>query len=108
MEKHLRRSNPTVCAKIRELRHEIGRQFGLASRMVVNLLGPVLWWSARREQRRLLAGETYEPQTVIERRNFGESLAAPHREDSREMVAVADGDIGAGAAPALSENSLGR
>ena len=40
------------------------------SRVVTSLLGPVLLWSARREERRLLAGATYEPQTIIERRNW--------------------------------------
>jgi hypothetical protein len=71
MEKHLRTSNPEVSARVRELRVEIGREFGLASRIVTSLLGPVLLWSARREERRLLAGATYEPQTIIERRNWG-------------------------------------
>jgi hypothetical protein len=42
----------------------------LASRVVTKLLGPVLWWSARREERRLQSGATYEPQTIIERRNW--------------------------------------
>ena len=75
MEKHLRRTNPAVSARIHDLRLEVGREFGLASRVVTNLLGPVLLWSARREERRLLAGETYEPQTVIERRNWSGVLA---------------------------------
>jgi len=70
MEKHLRRTNPTVSGEIRELRLAIGREFGLASRLVTSLLGPVLWYSARREERRLAAGITYEPKTVIERRNW--------------------------------------
>jgi hypothetical protein len=70
MEKHLRRTNPEVSARIRDLRMEVGREFGMVSRMVTSLVGPVLWWSARREDRRLKAGETYEPQTIIERRNW--------------------------------------
>jgi hypothetical protein len=64
------RTNPAVSARIRNLRREVGREFGLASRVVANLLGPVRWWSARREERRLQAGATYEPQTIIERRNW--------------------------------------
>jgi radical SAM superfamily enzyme YgiQ (UPF0313 family) len=75
MEKHLRHSNPAVSARIHDLRMEVGREFGLASRVVTSLLGPVLLWSARREERRLLAGETYEPQTIIERRNWSGVLA---------------------------------
>jgi hypothetical protein len=30
----------------------------------------VLLWTARREERRLAAGHTYEPPTIIERRNW--------------------------------------
>src|SRR5208337_3667216 len=34
MEKHLRRTNPEVSARIRDLRMEVGREFGMVSRMV--------------------------------------------------------------------------
>ncbi len=75
MERHLRHTNPAVSARVRELRMEVAREFGLKSRLVTSLLGPVLLWSARREERRLLAGATYEPQTVIERRNWSGAVA---------------------------------
>jgi hypothetical protein len=75
MERHLRKTNAAVSEKIRALRGEIGREFGLASRVVSRLLGPALLWSARREERRLANGFTYEPPTVIERRNW--SSATP-------------------------------
>jgi hypothetical protein len=74
MERYLRRSNPAISARIHDLRTEVGREFGLASRVVASLLGSVLWWSARREGRRLRAGATYEPQTIIERRNWSERV----------------------------------
>ena len=70
MEKHLRHSNPLVSGRIRSLRRDVGREFGWASRMLTCALGPVLLWSARREERRLAAGATYEPQTIIERSNW--------------------------------------
>jgi hypothetical protein len=38
--------------------------------VVSAVAGPVLWWSARREERRLAAGQTYEPSPIIERRNW--------------------------------------
>ncbi|HLK64405.1 MAG TPA: radical SAM protein [Bryobacteraceae bacterium] len=75
MEKHLRRENPAVSAKIRELRKEVGREFGVISRMIAGALGPVMLWSARREERRLAMGKTYEPQTIVERRNW--NMPAP-------------------------------
>jgi radical SAM superfamily enzyme YgiQ (UPF0313 family) len=70
MEKHLEGANRTVADKVRALRIEIGREFGLASRMMSRALGPLLLWSTRREARRLAAGQTYEPPTIIERRNW--------------------------------------
>ena len=70
MEKHLRRTNQAVSERIRALRQDVGREFGLLSRVVSSVVGPVLLWSVRREERRLARGQTYEPRTIIERRNW--------------------------------------
>jgi radical SAM superfamily enzyme YgiQ (UPF0313 family) len=70
MEKYLRRSNPPVAEKIHALRQRVAREFGWLSRAATYALGPVLLWTARRERRRLAAGLTYEPPTIIERRNW--------------------------------------
>jgi hypothetical protein len=37
------------------------------------LLGPVLLWTTRREERRLARGKTYEPPTILERSNWVEA-----------------------------------
>ena len=70
MEKHLKSSNRVAAEKIRELRLEVTREFGLLSAAASHLLGPVLLWSARREEKRLAAGQTYEPGTIVERKNW--------------------------------------
>jgi hypothetical protein len=70
MEKHLRATNRAVSEKVRELRKEVGREFGMLSRLMTRIVGPVLLWSTRREEKRLAAGHTYEPATIIERRNW--------------------------------------
>ena len=70
MEKHLRRTNDVVAEKVRGLRQDLGREFGLFSQVVSRALGPVLLWTARREERRLENGMTYEPGTIVERRNW--------------------------------------
>jgi hypothetical protein len=75
MEKHLRKTNAVVAEKIRTLRQEVGREFGLFSSVISRVIGPVLLWSARREEKRLAAGGTYEPETIVERRNW--TLPAP-------------------------------
>jgi hypothetical protein len=75
MEKHLRKTNPVVAEKIRALRQEVGREFGLFSSVMSRVIGAVLLWSARREEKRLAAGGTYEPDTIVERRNW--TLPAP-------------------------------
>jgi len=33
-------------------------------------VGPLMLWTARRERKRLDAGETYEPKMIVERRNW--------------------------------------
>ncbi|MGA2145977.1 MAG: radical SAM protein [Bryobacteraceae bacterium] len=70
MEKYLRRSNPPVGEKIQALRQRVAHEFGWLSRAATYALGPVLLWAARRERKRLAAGHTYEPRTIIERRNW--------------------------------------
>jgi hypothetical protein len=92
MEKHLRAANPAVSEKIRALRQEVGREFGLMSRVATLAVGPLLLWSARREGRRLAKGQTYEPQTIVERRNW-----APH--------ALLPSDEGVGSLTVLQETS---
>ena len=70
MEKHLRRANCAVADQIRGLRKDIGREFGLFSRLATRAAGPLLLWSTKREEKRLAAGQTYEPRTIVERRNW--------------------------------------
>jgi len=72
MEKRMGRDNPEVAGKIRQLRKEMEAEFGLKAVLAGKLLGPVLWWTSRREEKRLAAGHTYEPTPVIERRNWHE------------------------------------
>jgi radical SAM superfamily enzyme YgiQ (UPF0313 family) len=73
MEREVGKVNRDLIAKVRELRREIESEFGVASRLVAAVLGPVLLWTTRREQRRLAEGKTYEPPTIIERRNWLEA-----------------------------------
>jgi hypothetical protein len=70
MERYLRGANSAVAEKIGALRREIGREFGLMTRLISRAAGPAILWSARREARRLAEGYTYEPPTIIERRNW--------------------------------------
>jgi radical SAM superfamily enzyme YgiQ (UPF0313 family) len=70
MEKHMAAANSAVSEKIHTLRAEIRKEFGFVSALMTRALGPVLLWSARREERRLAEGVTYEPPTIIERRNW--------------------------------------
>ena len=73
MERRLRSSNENLSRQIHALRREIGNEFGAAARLMSGVLGPVFLWSSGREQRRLAAGKTYEPATLIERRNWSEA-----------------------------------
>ena len=73
MQRQLRLTNPAISREIRDLRKEMSSEFGIASRLVAGLLGPVLLWTSRREEKRLAQGKTYEPQTFIEHRNWVEA-----------------------------------
>jgi hypothetical protein len=70
MEHYLRSNNSTVSARIRELRAEMGREFGALSRLTALSLGSVLAWSARRETSRFPTGRPLEPRTFVERTNW--------------------------------------
>jgi len=70
MERRLRESNQAVSRRIRELRQEILRNSGLDARLASAVVGPLMLWTARRERKRLDAGETYEPKMIVERRNW--------------------------------------
>jgi len=70
MERQLRRTNNTVSEEIRALRKDIGCEFGVLTRLTACLLGPVLLWTSRREQKQLAGGKTYEPKSIIERHNW--------------------------------------
>lgn len=70
MEREFKKVNRSVGEQIRQLRREVESEHPVVARLTANLLGPVLLWSARREERRLAAGCTYEPPTIVERRNW--------------------------------------
>jgi B12 binding protein/radical SAM family protein len=96
-ERHFRKINVEVSEKIRHLRVEIAREFGWLPRVVAHALGPVLLWTTRREERRMAAGVTYEPPTILERRNWPEaSRADQHQDEPVAPMAVL---------PALESNS---
>ena len=74
MEREFRKVNRKVSERICRLRKEVQKEFPITARATVAVLGPILLWSARREERRLASGKTYEPPTFLERRNWGPAL----------------------------------
>ena len=73
MERRLGKTNRSIAVEIRTLREDMEREFGLVAAAASRLLGPVLWWTSLREDRRLARGLHYEPETIIGRRNWVES-----------------------------------
>jgi hypothetical protein len=67
MEKRLK---SPLKGKIRRLRREIEREFGLVPRLTRTLVGPLLYLTSKWEDRRLAKGQTYEPPTFVERMRF--------------------------------------
>jgi radical SAM superfamily enzyme YgiQ (UPF0313 family) len=70
MERQLKMANVSIALKVRELRKEIQNEVGTGAWLASSVLGPLLLWTVKREARRLARGVTYEPKTVIERRNW--------------------------------------
>jgi radical SAM superfamily enzyme YgiQ (UPF0313 family) len=67
MERYLRDSNRAVSGRITALRQEIEQELG-ASPILHRVAGQAMLWSARRVAR---GGRTLEPQTFVERTNWG-------------------------------------
>jgi hypothetical protein len=70
MEREFKKVNRTVSERIHKLRREVEKEFPIVARFSAASLGPILLWSTRREEHRLVLGGTYEPPTLIERRNW--------------------------------------
>ena len=70
MERQLPSSNAAVSEQIRALRKDIECEFGTLTRAMTWVLGPLVLWTSRREQKRLAKGKTYEPKTIVEHRNW--------------------------------------
>lgn len=70
MEREFRKINRSVSEQIHSLRMEVEKEFPVMGRLTATLLGPALLWCARREERRLASGRTYEPPIIIERTNW--------------------------------------
>jgi len=64
MEKRLK---SPLKGKIRRLRREVEAEFGAKPRLTRSLLGPIMYFTSKWEDRRLAKGRTYEPPTFIER-----------------------------------------
>jgi len=73
MEHRLKNVNRSVAPQIRALRKEIEQEFGFVAAAASRILGPVLWWTSLREDRRLARGDRHEPPTIIGRRNWVEA-----------------------------------
>jgi hypothetical protein len=70
MEHQFRRVYRNVSGQIHDLRRKFKQESGVMARMLPIVLGPVLLWTTRREEKRLARGKTYEPPTTLERSNW--------------------------------------
>jgi radical SAM superfamily enzyme YgiQ (UPF0313 family) len=73
MEHRLKNANRSVSLQIGALRKEIEQEFGLVAATASRVLGPILWWTSLREDKRLARGNQYEPRTIIGRRNWADA-----------------------------------
>lgn len=60
MEHQFLSINSSVSEQIQSLRKKVEKEFGGSALLSSHILGPFMLWMARREERRLAAGKTYE------------------------------------------------
>jgi hypothetical protein len=70
MERRLRGANREVARRVRTLRRELEREFGLFAAVASRVLGPILWWTSWREERRSPQTRSYEPRVIVDRKNW--------------------------------------
>ncbi len=90
MEREFKKVNRQVSDRIHKLRREVEKEFPVVARLTAASLGPILLWSTRREENRLASGNTYEPPTFIERRNWFSAAQLRRRELPRERQGKGD------------------
>lgn len=99
--------DPSVFAMLSDLLLRLYREFGWTTRIVAGVVGRFLHWAMRREDRRLRAGWTYEPQTCYEHNQAALALKNPG-EGTREIpLKVQLPVLAAKAAPAMGSDRLG-
>ncbi len=79
MERRLRRTNREVAARVRSLRKELEREFGVLARVAAKALGPVLWWTSWRDERRAPQGRPLNPGMILGRKNWSAAKRAAAR-----------------------------
>ena len=72
-ERQFRKVDEQVSQPTRTVREEFKHESGIISRMMPAVLGAVLLWTTRREEKRLAQGRAYEPPTILERRIWVEA-----------------------------------
>lgn len=70
MEREFAKVSREVSRQIGSLRKQIRQESSFFARAAASALAPVMLWTTRREEKRLLAGRTYEPPTIVQRRNW--------------------------------------
>jgi radical SAM superfamily enzyme YgiQ (UPF0313 family) len=70
MERRLRKTNREVADRVRELRKDLQREFGLVAALASRILGPVLWWTSWREDHKSPDRTNYNPEVIIDRKNW--------------------------------------
>jgi len=84
------RKDPVLRAKMVGILRDLHREFGLKSRLASALGGRWLLWQVRKEEKRLAAGQTYEPPTFYESNNGIGVGAAPCRYATPRIAPIPD------------------
>ena len=67
------RDDTVLCQKLDELLHDIYATFGLQPRIIAPVAGRYIYWAMKKEEKRLAAGWTLEPNTFFEKNKAASS-----------------------------------
>jgi radical SAM superfamily enzyme YgiQ (UPF0313 family) len=70
IEYRLRSTNREVAGRVRALRKELEKEFGMVAKLAGMVLGPVLWCTSWFEERRSARGKTWDPGVIVNRKNW--------------------------------------
>ena len=80
------RDDTVLCQKLDDLLHDIYATFGLQPRIIAPVAGRYIYWAMKKEEKRLAAGWTLEPNTFFEKNTAASSVTTTQESAKTPLV----------------------